>query len=85
MVTPLLSAALLLLAAQQAPPPKPGFKTSVTLVEVDVVATDTSGRPVRGLLREDFAISGDGRAVEIGRNPSHTIAALAERIAAHVK
>ena len=49
MVKTFLSAVLLLLAAQQAPPPKPAFKSSVTVVEVDVVVTDKSGRPVRGL------------------------------------
>ena len=65
MVKTFLSAVLLLLAAQQAPPPKPGFKSSVTVVEVDVVVTDKSGRPVRGLRREDFEISEDGSPVEI--------------------
>jgi VWFA-related protein len=58
----LLSAVLILLAAQQTPP---GFKSTVTLVEVDVVVTDTSGRPVRELRREDFAIAEDGKPVEI--------------------
>ena len=65
MLKTFLPAVLLLLAAQQAPPPKPGFKSGVTVVEVDVVVTDKSGRPVRGLRREDFEISEDGRPVEI--------------------
>ena len=65
MVKTFLSAVLLLLAAQQAPPPKPGFKSSVTVVEVDIVVTDKSGRPVRGLRREDFEIAEDGSPVEI--------------------
>ena len=65
MVKTFLSAVLLLLAAQQAPPPKPGFKSGVTVVELDVVVTDKSGRPVRGLRREDFEISEDGSPVEI--------------------
>ncbi len=43
----------------------PGFKSGVTVVEVDVVVTDKSGRPVRGLRREDFEISEDGSPVEI--------------------
>jgi VWFA-related protein len=60
-----LSAVLLLLAAQQAPEPKPGFRSGVTVVEVDVVVTDKSARPVRGLREEDFEISEDGRPVQI--------------------
>ena len=56
--------ALLLLAAPQ-PPQKPALKSGVTVVEVDVVVTDKSGRPVRGLAREDFEIDEDGRPVEI--------------------
>ncbi len=60
-----LAAVLLLLASQQAPPPKPAFKSGVTIVEVDVVATDRSGRPVRGLRKDDFEISEDGSPVEI--------------------
>ena len=65
MVKTCLSAVLVLLAAQQVPPPKPGFKSGVTVVEVDVVVTDKSGRPVRGLRTEDFEIAEDGRPVEI--------------------
>ena len=62
-----LSALLILAAAQQPsqPQPKPGFTSSVTVVEVDVVVTDKSGRLVRGLRQEDFAIAEDGRPVEI--------------------
>ena len=60
-----LAAVLLLLAAQRAPPSQPRFKSDVTVVEVDVVVTDKSGRPVRGLNREDFEISEDGSPVEI--------------------
>lgn len=61
----LLPAVLLLLASHQAAPQKPAFKSNVTVVEVDVVVTDKSGRPVRGLVRDDFEISEDGRPVEI--------------------
>ena len=60
-----LPALLLLVAAQQAPPPTPGFKANVTVVEVDVVVIDKSGRPARGLRRDDFSISEDGSPVEI--------------------
>jgi VWFA-related protein len=65
MVKTCLSAVLVLLAAQQAPPLGPGFKSGVTVVEVDVVVTDKAGRPVRGLRSEDFEIAEDGRPVEI--------------------
>jgi VWFA-related protein len=65
MLTLYLSALLLLSGAQQAQPPQPTFKSTVTAVEVDVVATDKSGRPVRGLRREDFQISEDGKPVAI--------------------
>jgi Ca-activated chloride channel family protein len=53
------------LASHQAAPQKPAFKSNVTVVEVDVIVTDKSGRPVRGLVRDDFEISEDGRPVEI--------------------
>ena len=59
-----LLCALLLLAASQ-PPQKPALKSGVTLVEVDVVISDKSGRPVRGLSREDFEVDEDGQRVEI--------------------
>ncbi len=49
----LLSAALLLFVAQQVPP---RIVSDVNVVEVDVVVTDKSGRPVRGLSQEDFEI-----------------------------
>ena len=54
----------LLLAIQQVPP-KPTFRSNATLVEVDVVASDGSGRPVRGLRKEDFLVAEDGAPVEI--------------------
>jgi hypothetical protein len=62
----------LLYSAQQKPPPQPVFKSEVTAVEVDVVATRKSGELVRGLRQEDFEVLEDmaiaksiaGRAVE---------------------
>ena len=54
----------LVLALQQ-PPAKPTFKSTTVLVEVDAVVTDGSGRPVRGLAKEDFTITEDGRPVDI--------------------
>lgn len=65
MVTILLTALVFLLAAQQPSTPKPAFKSSVTVIDVDVVVTDRSGRPVRGLGRDDFEISEDGKPVDI--------------------
>jgi VWFA-related protein len=59
-----LPAAVLLIAAQTQLP-VPGFKAQVTVVEVDVVVIDKSGRPVQGLRQEDFSISEDGSPVEI--------------------
>jgi VWFA-related protein len=60
----MLFAPLLLTLAQQAPP-QPTFKSTVNLVEVDVVVIDKSGRPVRGLAKEDFEIREDGKPVEV--------------------
>jgi VWFA-related protein len=60
---PGLLAVWLVFAMQQAPP-RPTFKSGVTLIEVDVVVTDRSGRPVRGLSRDDFTIAEDGIPVE---------------------
>jgi VWFA-related protein len=60
----LVSAVALLYSAQQAPAPKP-FKSEVTAVEVDVVATRKSGERVRGLRQEDFEVFEDGAPVTI--------------------
>jgi VWFA-related protein len=65
MLKPLLSALLMLFVAQQTAPPQPRIRSNVTVVEVDAVVADKSGRPVRGLGREDFEIFEDGKLVEI--------------------
>jgi VWFA-related protein len=44
---------------------KPGFRSNVTHVEVDIVVTDKSGLPVRGLGQGDFEIFEDDRAVDV--------------------
>jgi VWFA-related protein len=59
-----MATACVLLAVQQIPP-KPTFKSGVAAVEVDVVVTDGSGRPVRGLTKDDFTITEDARPVEV--------------------
>ncbi len=50
--------------AQQAPP-TPQFRSGTVLVEVDVVVADKSGRPVRGLRKEDFDLAEDGIKVDV--------------------
>jgi VWFA-related protein len=41
------------------------IKENVRRVVVDVVVTDASGRPVRGLARDDFSVEEDGRAQRV--------------------
>jgi VWFA-related protein len=57
--------ALALPVAPFAQSQKPGFRSSVTLVEVDIVVTDKSGLPVRGLGQDDFEIFEDDRIVDL--------------------
>jgi VWFA-related protein len=52
-------------AAGQAQAPRALITSSTELVEVDVVVTDHKGAPVRGLTRDDFKVSEDGRAQSI--------------------
>ena len=69
----LLSSALLLAAsaplavAQPKPPAPPSFGEvmEVRVVNVDVYVTDKDGRRVTGLKRDDFAVSEDGKAVQL--------------------
>src|SRR5512143_2837876 len=54
------------LAAPQAPAQIPGaFRSSITLVPVDVRVVDREGRPVTDLRQQDFAILEDGVRQEI--------------------
>jgi VWFA-related protein len=46
---------------QSADPSKPVLKANTRLVVVDVVATDSEGRPVSGLEAQDFTVLEDGR------------------------
>lgn len=47
------------------PPTGTSATAEVTLVEVPVHVTDSNGRPVRGLTRDDFELSDDGERVEL--------------------
>lgn len=68
---PLLVCSLLLAgrsaAAQQTPPPEESFadEIEVSLVNLEVVVTDKKGKPMAGLVREDFEVLEDGKPVEI--------------------
>jgi hypothetical protein len=42
-----------------------GESIQVTVVSIDVVVRDKSGKPVTGLTRDDFALRVDGKPVEI--------------------
>ena len=54
-----LALALFLQATQTAPPQR--FKSSVDVVQVDVSAIDSDGRPIIGLTAADFELRVDGR------------------------
>ena len=43
----------------------PSFPAATEVVTVDVVVTDRTGAPVRGLRQEDFTVSEDGTRQEI--------------------
>lgn len=49
----------------QAPQGQPSFKSGVDYVQVDAIVTDSDGRIVRGLRREDFDLLEDGQPREI--------------------
>jgi VWFA-related protein len=52
-------------AQQPAGPSKPTLKTNTRLVVVDVVATDSEGRPISGLNAPDFTVFEDGHPQKI--------------------
>jgi VWFA-related protein len=54
------------------------FPSRVQLVTVDAVVLDKTGRPVRGLTREDFALTEDGRPQEIATFEAFDFADRAE-------
>ena len=57
----ILTAATLLAQAPPQAQDTPTFRSSVQLIDVDVVVTDKDGRPVRDLTRDDFEIIEHGR------------------------
>ena len=65
----LLVAAGVLVRAQQAAPVQqpPVFRGGTTLVQVDAIVTDDSGRPIVDLAAPDFEVLDDGRRVPIER------------------
>jgi VWFA-related protein len=53
------------LAAQEPPPSQPLLRIDVNLVQVDAVVTDSCGRHVPDLRREDFEIRQDGKLQDV--------------------
>jgi len=51
-----------LLVAQAPKPPRATFSTTTNLVVVDVTVTDSSGKPVGALTKDDFVLLEDGKA-----------------------
>jgi VWFA-related protein len=69
-------------SAGAAPPPAAesfGEAIEVTVVDVDVVVRDKSGKQVSGLTRDDFSLSIDGKKVEITNFSSQSGAASPAR------
>ena len=54
-------------------PNVPVFRSSARIVLVDVVATDSQGRPIRGLKAQDFQIYDDGKPQTIRAFDEHTL------------
>jgi VWFA-related protein len=82
-----LAAAAILTALVTVPRPgraqTPTFTSEVELVTVDAIVLGEDGRPVRGLTREDFALSEDGKPQEIMSFEAFDGAELAEAAASH--
>jgi VWFA-related protein len=73
---------------QSADPSKPVLKAKTRLVVVDVVATDSEGRPVSGLEAQDFTVLEDGRPQNISgysyQQPETRVAKVALRLPPNV-
>jgi VWFA-related protein len=72
---PVVLSVLMVLAGGVAVGQQPTFRSSVDLVQVDVVVVDKDGKAVRGLKQEDFAVHDRGKTQaiatfeEVGREP----------------
>ena len=62
-------------AAQTAQPTRPQFRTSTTLVPVDVRVLDRQGKPVTDLVQSDFVVVEDGRPQAISFFSGHSLVA----------
>ncbi len=62
-----LTAPLILLALADPPPPEPTMHAEARVVQIDVVVTDSHGKPVTDLTKQDFTITDEGkpRAIDI--------------------
>ena len=69
----------------QAPNSPPLFRSSVQLVQVDVVVTDKDGRPINDLKAGDFTVLQDGIAREVRAFESHSLISAASTRPADVK
>lgn len=65
---------------QRTPAGTPLFKSNVRRVIVDVVITDSLGRPVSGLTAHDFSVSEDGRAQAIRSFDVHDFDAISDSL-----
>jgi VWFA-related protein len=52
-------------AGAQAPQDRPGFRTGVDLIQLDVSVLDKDRRPIRGLTAADFTVTENGRAQRV--------------------
>jgi Ca-activated chloride channel family protein len=64
-VTGVLLALVTAASAVAAQEPEPRFRAGVDLVALNVIATDSQGRPVKELSRTDFVVTEDGQRQDI--------------------
>ncbi len=74
-VTILLASTAVSTVGAQDPPPRPQFRTSTTLVPVDVRVLDRQGRPVTDLSQADFIVEEDRRPQAISFFSAHSLVA----------
>jgi VWFA-related protein len=56
-----LAAPIILLALAEPPPPEPTMHAEARVVEIDVVVSDSHGKPVTDLTKQDFTITDEGK------------------------